>query len=77
MVLLGKKTYNSNVYLLMSLNLDFRIEILYTARIIIKLDQQTRYPMNELHQFYSVQLLSCVRLFATPRIAARQASLSI
>ena len=25
----------------------------------------------------SVQLLSCVRLFATPRIAARQASLSI
>ena len=29
------------------------------------------------HQFSSVQLLSCVRLFATPRIAARQASLSI
>ena len=29
------------------------------------------------HQFSSVQLLSCVRLFATPWIAARQASLSI
>ena len=28
-------------------------------------------------QFRSVQLLSCVRLFATPWIAARQASLSI
>ena len=28
-------------------------------------------------QFSSGQLLSCVRLFATPRIAARQASLSI
>ena len=28
-------------------------------------------------QFSSVQLLSCVRLFATPRIAACQASLSI
>ena len=28
-------------------------------------------------KFNSVQLLSCVRLFATPRIAARQASLSI
>ena len=28
-------------------------------------------------QFSSVQSLSCVRLFATPRIAARQASLSI
>ena len=28
-------------------------------------------------QFSSVQLLSCVRLFATPRTAARQASLSI
>ena len=28
-------------------------------------------------QFCSVQLLSCVRLFATPSIAARQASLSI
>ena len=27
--------------------------------------------------FSSVQLLSCVQLFATPRIAARQASLSI
>ena len=29
------------------------------------------------HQFSSVQLLSCVRLFATPWIAAYQASLSI
>ena len=29
------------------------------------------------HYISSVQLLSCVRLFATPRIAARQASLSI
>ena len=29
------------------------------------------------HQFSSVQSLSCVRLFATPRITARQASLSI
>ena len=29
------------------------------------------------HQFSSVQLLSCVRLFATPSIAAHQASLSI
>ena len=29
------------------------------------------------HQFSSVQLLSCVQLFATPWIAARQASLSI
>ena len=29
------------------------------------------------HQFSSVQSLSCVRLFATPWIAARQASLSI
>ena len=30
-----------------------------------------------IHQFSSVQSLSCVRLFATPWIAARQASLSI
>ena len=30
-----------------------------------------------LAQFSSVQLLSCARLFATPRTAARQASLSI
>ena len=30
-----------------------------------------------MHQFSSVQLLSCVRLFATPWIAAHQASLSI
>ena len=30
-----------------------------------------------MYQFSSVQLLSRVRLFATPRIAARQASLSI
>ena len=30
-----------------------------------------------LRQFSSVQLLSCVRLFATPWTAARQASLSI
>ena len=30
-----------------------------------------------MHQFSSVQLLSYVRLFATPRIAARQACLSI
>ena len=29
------------------------------------------------HQFNSVQSLSCVRLFVTPRTAARQASLSI
>ena len=29
------------------------------------------------YQFTSVQLLSCVRLFAMPRITARQASLSI
>ena len=28
-------------------------------------------------QFSSVQLLSCVRIYATPRTAARQASLSI
>ena len=36
--------------------------------------------MNYLHcplQFSSVQLLSCVRLFVTPWISARQASLSI
>ena len=32
---------------------------------------------NMLSQFSSVQLHSCVRLFATPRIPARQASLSI
>ena len=31
----------------------------------------------DVHQFSSVQSLSRVRLFATPRIAARQASLSI
>ena len=30
-----------------------------------------------MHQFSSVQSLTCVRHFATPRIAARQASLSI
>ena len=33
--------------------------------------------MVVLHQFSSVQSLSRVRLFATPRTAARQASLSI
>ena len=32
---------------------------------------------NEIHKFSSVQLLSCVWLFATPWITARQASLSI
>ena len=31
----------------------------------------------KIHQFSSVQSLSCVRLFSTPWIAARQASLSI
>ena len=35
------------------------------------------YPCALSVQFSSVQLLSCVRLFATPCIAARQASLSI
>ena len=30
-----------------------------------------------MHQFSSVQSLTCVRHFATPRIAARQASLSV
>ena len=34
-------------------------------------------PNTSSVQFSSVQLLSCVRLFATPWIAARQASLSI
>ena len=33
--------------------------------------------LNAPVQFSSVQSLSCIRLFATPRIAARQASLSI
>ena len=33
--------------------------------------------MSVFIQLSSIQLLSCVRLFATPRIAARQASLSI
>ena len=33
--------------------------------------------MYKPYMFSSVQLLSCVRLFATPWIAARQASLSI
>ena len=33
--------------------------------------------VNQVHQFSSVQSLSRVRLFATPRIAACQASLSI
>ena len=33
--------------------------------------------MEKLYQFSSVQSLSCVRLFVTPWIAARQASLSI
>ena len=33
--------------------------------------------MEKGHQFSSVQSLSCVQLFATPRTAARQASLSI
>ena len=35
------------------------------------------YPEKESVQFSSVQSLCCVRLFATPWIAARQASLSI
>ena len=34
-------------------------------------------PINEIFQFSSVQLLSCVRLFVIPWIAACQASLSI
>ena len=33
--------------------------------------------MNKFIQFISVQLLSHVQLFATPRTAARQASLSL
>ena len=36
-----------------------------------------RHFSNETYQFSSVQSLSCVRLFVTPWIAARQASLSI
>ena len=36
-----------------------------------------RYSTSLIIQFSSVQLLGCVRLFATPWIAARQASLSI
>ena len=35
------------------------------------------HPILSLSQFSLVQSLSCVRLFVTPRIAARQASLSI
>ena len=35
------------------------------------------YTSHTMYQFSSVQSLSCVRLFATPWIAARQASLSI
>ena len=34
-------------------------------------------PLFMVYQFSSVQLLSCVQLFVTPWIAARQASLSI
>ena len=39
--------------------------------------QRLRFLSFHLSQFSSVQLLSCVRLFATPWISARQASLSI
>ena len=39
--------------------------------------QRLRFLSFPLSQFSSVQLLSCVRLFATPWISARQASLSI
>ena len=37
----------------------------------------TQQTLGTNHQFSSVQSLSCVRLFATPWVAARQASLSI
>ena len=41
------------------------------------LDRQVWLWLENLSQFSSVQSLSCVRLFATPWTAARQASLSI
>ena len=40
-------------------------------------EHMKRYPTSLIIQFSSVQLLRCVRLFATPRTAAHQASLSI
>ena len=47
-------------------------KLFYTKKTIIK-----KLPLFPGDREYSVQSLSCVRLFATPWIAARQASLSI
>ena len=45
--------------------------------IIVKSVHRSRATSKPLHQFSSIQLLSRVRLFATPQTAALQASLSI
>ena len=49
----------------------------WTERLQISMEERLSYSTCFEIQFSSVQLLSCVRLFATPWIAARQASLSI
>ena len=51
--------------------------MILSAQGILKPDLHFTFNFNNTIQFSSVQSLSHVRLFATPRIAARQASLSI
>ena len=55
-----------------------KIALLYFLSLILLLEEnlQTGFMLNAVHQFSSVQLLSRVWLFATPGIAACQASLS-
>ena len=49
-----------------------------SEKVGLKLNiQKTKIMASSSIQFSSVQLLSCVRLFATPWIIARQVSLSI
>ena len=62
------------------------ITFLYTSKEEVELKSKNTWPFKSVQpkwntlvsvQFSLVQSLSCVRLFATPWIAARQASLSI
>ena len=56
----------------------YTLRLMYLFKLVFSFSLDI-YPGWELlgHQFSSVQSLSCVRLFATPWTAARQASLSI
>ena len=61
----------------LGINLDIKTELRLDISISYGRSQNNKTTLRYKLHFNSVQSLSCVRLFATPWIAARQASLSI